>query len=110
MNERLRAFRTLPLRDRERALDIAKVFGELFDEMAEALQTRQWHPDLLEEVVGMKPMLMEALEQGAEATYTVAVQKQALYIMERHPGAITAEATVTMVDSTILEAAVGSDT
>lgn len=97
-----------PLRVREQGLVYAQLFVELCDEVTEALCSRRWRPDLPADIATFKRILGKYLEKSGEARYQALVRELALELIEHHPGD-TAEEAVAVVESAMLEAAVGSD-
>ena len=108
IEESLRKAILAPVRLREQGLEYAQLFGQLCDELTEALRSRQWRRDLPTDIATFKRILVEYLEQSGEARYQALVREKALELLERHPGDM-AEETVAVVESLMLEAAVGHD-
>lgn len=93
---------------REQGLRYAQLFGELCDELTEALRSRQWRDDLPADIATFKRILVTYLEESGEARYQVLVRGTALALLELNPGD-TAEEARAVAEAAVLEDALGCD-
>lgn len=104
----LKQYITAPARWRDQSLALAKEYGGFLDEVISALKAGQPNERLAGDLLQCKVMLMESLTEAAEYEYQSELNKRALRMLERHRE-LTAEQAVTIIETYMLEVAVGND-